>query len=255
MPWNPERYHQFQQQRAAPFEDLSALVRVRSSLRVVDLGCGTGELTRRLADMLPDSDVLGVDNSPEMLAQAAAHARPGLRFEQRDIAQVDGRWELIFSHAALQWLDGHHGLFKRLASMLTPGGQLAVQMPSNHNHYSHVTARELCATEPFLSALGGWSRSTPVLSIVEYAEWLFDLDLQEIVVFEKVYPHVMADADAIADWTSGTLLVPIMERLPDELHAPFMAAYRERLRQRWPDRPVFYGFQRTLLSAFAPETN
>jgi len=52
MPWDPECYHRFQAERAAPFEDLLALVTRRPGLQVVDLGCGTGELTRRLADAL-----------------------------------------------------------------------------------------------------------------------------------------------------------------------------------------------------------
>lgn len=252
MPWDPVRYHQFQQQRSAPFVDLCALVRVHPGLRVVDLGCGTGELTRRLADMLPDSEVVGIDSSLEMLAQTAAHEQPGLRFEQGDIASLSGTWDLIFSHAALQWVDDHDALFERLFSLLRPGGQLAVQMPSNFGHLSHVAARVLCQTEPFATALGGWWRSPPVLPIEAYAERLFELGADDIVVFEKVYPHVLGSADAIADWTSGTLLVPIMERLPEELHASFMSAYRERLRDRWPEGPVFYGFRRTLLSAFAP---
>src|SRR3972149_2610153 len=71
MPWDPERYEQFERERYAPFDDLSGLVEVREGLRVIDLGCGTGELTRRLADALPESAVLGIDSSPEMLARAA----------------------------------------------------------------------------------------------------------------------------------------------------------------------------------------
>lgn len=253
MPWNPAVYHKFQQQRAAPFEDLSALVRIREGLRVVDLGCGTGELTRRLADMLPGSDVLGIDSSAEMLAKAEAHARPGLRFALRSIEDLDGEWDLIFSHAALQWLDDHMRLIPHLFARLTPGGQLAVQMPSNHQHYAHAAARELETTEPYASAFGGWGRRFPVLSIEDYAALLFEAGADDIVVFEKIYPHVMQDADAIADWTSGTLLVPYMERLPEALRGPFMADYRARLRSRWPQSPVFYGFRRTLFSAVAPE--
>lgn len=253
MPWNPTVYHQFQAQRSAPFIDLRQLVQVRAGLDVIDLGCGTGELTRQLADLLPDSDVVGVDSSPEMLAKAAAVARPGLRFEQGRIEDVGGAWDLIFSHAALQWVDDHAALMPRLFGLLNPGGQLAVQMPSNHMHFSHATARELVAEEPFASALGGWSRPTPVLTIEAYAELFFGLGATEIVVFEKIYPHVLENADAIADWTSGTLLVPIMERLPEALRAPFMAAYRERLRQQWPESPVFYGFKRLLFSVTAPD--
>src|SRR5512147_1524721 len=99
MPWNPDQYHKFQAERSAPFDDLLALVEKRPNLKVVDLGCGTGELTRRLADTLPESDVLGLDNSPQMLARAEAYARPGLRFAAGDIQDLTGTWDLIFSHA------------------------------------------------------------------------------------------------------------------------------------------------------------
>lgn len=252
MPWDPAQYHKFQAQRAAPFEDLLALIRVRDGLRVVDLGCGTGELTARLADHLPNSDVVGIDSSREMLSKAAQHQRPGLRFEQASIEDVSGEWDLVFSHAAVQWVDDHTTLIPRLFAMVAPGGQIAVQMPSNHTHDSHVVARQLAAEEPFRTALNGWNRQVPVLSIEAYAALLFNAGAEDITVFEKVYPHVLANADAIADWTSGTLLVPYMERLPEELRDAFMHQYRRRLRARFPDSPVFYGFRRTLFAATRP---
>ena len=133
-------------------------------MQVVDLGCGTGELTRRLGDALPGSDVLGLDRSPEMLARAASQARPGLRFELGNIEDAGGDWDLIFSHAALQWVEGHATLIPRLLSRLRPGGQLAVQVPSNHGHPTHSLILELAGEEPFRSALGGWRRISPVLA-------------------------------------------------------------------------------------------
>src|SRR5512143_2095886 len=122
MPWDPERYHQFQRERFAPFEDLLRLVQIRPGLRVVDLGCGTGELTRRLADALPDSTVLGLDASAEMLRRAAEQIRPGLRFELGTIEAVEGSWDLVFSHAAIQWVPDHEFLVPRLLSLVAPGG-------------------------------------------------------------------------------------------------------------------------------------
>jgi trans-aconitate 2-methyltransferase len=249
MPWNPAQYHKFQAQRAAPFEDLLALVHVREGMRVVDLGCGTGELTRRLADHLPNSDVIGVDSSPEMLAKAAQHARPGLRFEQGRIEDFSGDYDLVFSHAAIQWVDDHETLIPHLFGAAAPGGQLAVQEPSNHNHPSHIFAREIAAEAPFKVALDGWARESPVLGIERYADMLYEGGAEEIVVLEKIYPHVLENADAIAEWTSGTLLVPYMERLPESLHQPFMERYRARLRETYPQSPVFYGFRRTLFAA------
>jgi trans-aconitate 2-methyltransferase len=214
MPWDPDRYHQFERERAAPFEDLFKLVHVWEGLRVIDLGCGTGALTQALAERLPGSDVLGVDASPEMLARAEMLTRPGLRFQLERIETVSGAWDLAFSHAALQWVDDHPALIPRLLALVAPGGQLAVQLPSNHKHIAHRLLDETADEAPFRHALDGWSRASPVLSIDAYAELLYAHGGREITVFEKVYPHVLAGADALADWAAGTALVPYFERLP-----------------------------------------
>lgn len=249
MPWNPERYHQFQSQRSAPFEDLLQLVRIRPNLRAVDLGCGTGELTARLAQALPGSDVLGLDSSREMLERAASYARPGLRFEQGDQAGLDGQFDLIFSNAALQWSGDHPALVRRLYACLAPGGQLAVQVPSNHGHISHRIILEVAGQEPFRSALQGFTRLSPVLPIEDYASLLFELGAQDILAFEKVYPHMLADADAVVDWISGTALVPYFERLDEPAQFTFTRAIRARMKAELPGQPLFYPFKRTLFSA------
>lgn len=251
MPWDPEVYHKFQSERFAPFEDLLALVKMRDGLKVIDMGCGTGELTRKLADALPGSDVMGIDNSPQMLERAQEQARPGLRFEPGDIEDVrgDGEWDLVFSHAAVQWVDNHEWLVPHLLKLVKPGGQLAVQMPSNHGHATHRLITQLAGEDPFREALGGWSRRSPVLPIDRYADLLYAHGGRELTVFEKVYPHVLESPDALAEWTSGTALVPYFDRLPEDMRDLFMETYRERLRALYPSGQVFYGFRRTLFAA------
>src|SRR4029077_21259145 len=128
----------------------------------------------------------------------------------------------------------HPALIPRLLGLVRPGGQLAVQMPSNHTHPSHALIREIAGEEPFQTALGGWVRRAPVLSIESYAELLYQHGATDLTVFEKIYPHLLADADALAEWTSGTVLVPYFERLPPDLRDSFMDRYRARLRARWP---------------------
>lgn len=252
MPWDPEKYNQFQKERAAPFEDLFALIDVRPGLQVIDLGCGAGELTAELARRLPGSEVLGIDASPQMLARAAPLARPGLRFEPGDLAAVQGQWDLVFSNAAIQWVEDHPRLVPHLLSLVRPGGQLVIQLPSNHNHPTHTLILETARQEPFQTALNGWTRQPPVLPVEAYAELLYRHGGGELVVFEKVYPHVLENADALADWTSGTALVPYFERLDEAVRQRFMEVYRQRLRQRWPESPVFYGFRRILFAARRP---
>lgn len=247
MSWNPEQYQRFKEERSAPFVDLCGLIRIRPGLEVIDLGCGTGELTCRLAALLPGSRVTGIDASAEMLAQATPCA--GVCFRQEDIATVGGSWDLIFSNAVFHWLDDHESLIPRLFSLLRPGGQLVVQIPNNNAFPSHTCIVATAGEEPFRSALGGWTQSSPLLPLDDYARLLHQAGAVEMTVMEKVYPHPVPDSDAIADWTAGTTLIPYMERLPAELHAWFMERYREKLRQVWPSGPVLFTFRRILLVA------
>lgn len=252
MPWDPNQYHKFQAQRSAPFYDLLALVEVRPNLKVVDLGCGTGELTRQLADALPTSDVTGLDSSPQMLEKAASHSSPSLRFEQGDQAQLAGQWDLICSNAALHWSENHAELIPSLYEKLTPGGQIAVQVPSNFSHISHQIIRETAGEEPFKSVLLGYQRYAPVLSIDQYAQILFNCGAENIIVFEKVYAHILEDSDAVVEWISGTACVPYFERLSGAKDL-FVQTIRDKMKAALPGSPVFYPFRRTLFSAHKPK--
>jgi trans-aconitate 2-methyltransferase len=252
MGWDPDQYQRYERERAQPFVDALALVARRPGLRVVDLGCGTGELTRRLADALPDSNVVGIDSSTEMLARAAPQARPGLRFERAAIEEVEGDWDLVFSHAALHWVADHHSLVPRLFGLVRPGGQLVVQMPSNRSHVSQVRLHELAAEPPFRDVLGGWTFAWPGLNINDYGQLLYNAGAIEQTVYEKLYGHVLGGADDVAEWMRGSTMVPYLERLPEPLRAPFLERYRELLRNEWPKGPVFFGFRRTLFAATRP---
>ena len=252
MPWDPNQYHKFQAQRSAPFYDLLALVDKRPNLKVVDLGCGTGELTRQLADSLLNSDVTGIDSSPQMLEKAASHSSPNLRFEQGDQTQLTGKWDLIFSNAALDWSENHAELIPLLYGSLNPGGQIAVQVPSNFNHVSHQLIRETASEEPFQSILQGFLRTAPVLSIDQYAQILFDSGAENIVVFEKVYAHILEDSDAVVEWISGTACVPYFERLGNDKDR-FVQTIQAKMKKALPQSPVFYPFRRTLFSAQKPQ--
>jgi trans-aconitate 2-methyltransferase len=252
MPWNPDQYHKFQSQRAAPFYDLLALVDARPNLKVIDLGCGSGELTRQLADKLPNSHVTGLDSSPQMLDKAASFANSNLVFQQGDQSTLTGEWDLIFSNAALQWSENHTELIPHLFDKLKPGGQLAVQVPSNHNHISHQVYRETAEDDMFKFILQGFQRYAPVLSIDNYSRILFDCGAEDINVFEKIYPHVLEDSDAVVEWISGTALVPYFERLGEHKDA-FVKTIREKMRIAMPDSPIFYPFRRILFSARKPK--
>jgi len=255
-PWNPEQYHRFQNERSQPFFDLLALVEPQPGSHIVDLGCGTGELTALLHQRLSARSTLGIDNSAAMLARAAQHTTDSLTFRAGDIALYSAgepRPDLIFSNAALQWVDDHPALFARLARALAPGGQLAVQMPANHDHLSHTLAAELASESPFASALTGSVRTSPVLDPSEYAVLLHSFGFARQHVRLQVYAHLLRSSADVVEWVRGTLLTWYEKRLPPDLFALFLARYRDRLLVRLPDtRPFFYPFKRIHIWASNP---
>jgi trans-aconitate 2-methyltransferase len=249
--WDPAQYEKFKREREQPFEDLVALGTFRPGMTIVDLGCGTGELTARVAALSPGSSVVGLDSSAEMLAKARKLERPGLSFAQGTIEswRSERPLDLIFSHAALHWVEDHDALFARLAGELAPGGQLLVQVPSNHGHVSHRTAQELAAEPEWRERLGGFVRRSPVLEVSAYAELLHARGLERPLVLEKVYGHVLPDSDAVLEWLKGTLLLVYLDRLGAQDGAEFLAELGERFRSAMPRKPYYFAFRRTLLAA------
>ena len=252
MSWNPALYHKFQKERFAPFQDLINLILIREGLNAIDLGCGTGELTELVSNILPNSKVLGIDTSPNMLEGASERKHRGLDFKLLSIQELSGRWDLIFSNAAIQWVENHNELIPRLFSLLHSGGQIAVQLPANHNHPTQRLIAQVANEKPYKGALDGWQRGLSVLSTGQYARLLYECQATNIDVFEKVYIHVLKDVDSIIDWLSGTAFLPYFERLPDELHEEFVDRYREELRKLYPKSPIFYIYQRIFFSAIKP---
>jgi trans-aconitate 2-methyltransferase len=250
--WNPEQYARFRQERSQPFFDLLALVQPRPGMRVVDLGCGTGELTQHLHRRLGARQTIGIDRSEAMLAQSAAFAGNGLSFERADIREFRSAepFDLIFSNAALQWVDGHESLLARLTGYLAEGGQLAVQLPANEDHPSHVVAREIAMAPPFRQALGGYVLRFGTLAPETYARLLDRLGYREQHVRLQVYGHHLSSRDDVVEWVKGTLLTDYEQRLPARLFARFLERYRARLLPQLEDtRPFFYPFKRILFWA------
>ena len=169
MEWNPQQYDKFRAAREQPFADVVGLIRPVERPRIVDLGCGPGNLTRRLRDHFPAADIVGIDSSPAMLQKARELAAAGLAFVQLDIA--------------------------------------------------------------------------------EYAQLLYAAGVADPNVFEKIYPHVLPDADAVLEWARGTALLPYLERLPPAQHGPYLEEVRRRLHARYPERPVFFPFRRIIFHA------
>ncbi|MGD9704503.1 MAG: methyltransferase domain-containing protein [Acidimicrobiia bacterium] len=252
--WDPATYDRFKAERTQPFLDLIDLVEPARLLQAVDLGCGTGELTLLAADRLRPEAMLGIDNSPAMLADAAPRARAGVAFELGDLAGWTSApvVDLVLANAALQWVPDHAEVLARWTAALAPGGQLAVQVPTNADHPSHRLAAEVAADERFACDFPDGPPADPVAANVlrpeRYADTLHDLGFDRQHVRLQVYGHVLPSTASVVDWMTGTSLTRFRRVLPPGRYDAFVTEYRTRLLADLGDRsPYFYAFKRILM--------
>ncbi|KQX62896.1 trans-aconitate 2-methyltransferase [Angustibacter sp. Root456] len=267
--WDPAAYARFAAERSRPFDDLVRRIGASRPGRVVDLGCGAGDLTASLARRWPAAQVVGVDSSPTMLQKAAGEADAPdldgrLSFVEADLADwtPDAAVDVIVTNAALQWVPQHLDLLSRWVDALAPGGWLALQVPGNFAAPSHALMREVAAEPPFEQRLAGVLRGPEsVAQPSAYATLLADLgcvvDAWETTYVQVLDPEGQLGDDAVLAWVSGTGLRPVLDALADEpeLRGRFVDAYSGRLRAAYPRQPwgTLLPFRRVFCVAHLPE--
>ncbi|WP_104987912.1 trans-aconitate 2-methyltransferase [Sorangium cellulosum] len=252
--WDPAQYLKFVDHRARPAVDLIGRISLGGPGEIVDLGCGAGNIARLLAQRFPDRGIVGVDSSPDMLAQARA-AVPGARFIEGDIGRFvpDAPPALIFSNAALHWLDDHTSLFPALFGRLAPGGVLAVQMPRNHGAPSHTAMVEVSRMPRFRDKLAPVVRESPVAAPQAYYAMLAPR-AAHLDVWETEYLHVLEGTNPVVEWTKGTALRPLLGALDEAERAGFLEEYARRIAAAYPAAPdgkTLFPFRRLFLVASA----
>ncbi len=235
--WDPNQYLKFADHRLRPALDLLGRIRADEPGAVYDLGCGAGNVTKLLAERWPKARVTGVDNSMPML-EKARQAAPRIAFLHGELAP----WRpaepanVIYSNAALHWLEGHEVLFPRLMEQLAPGGTLAVQMPRNHRAASHTSMLEAAEAGPWKAKLAGVTSIRAVHDPDVYYRILAPL-ASRLDIWECEYLQVLDGPNPVVEWTKGTALRPYLDALDDAARKGFLAAYAERIAAAYPPQP------------------
>lgn len=252
-PWDPERYLGFEAERLRPALDLLQRISLGAPASVYDLGCGTGNATGLLARRWGGARVTGVDSSSEMLATARSGQRGEIQWIEADLSlwTPPPNSDLIFSNAALHWLDRHDELFPRLLSRLKPGGVLAVQMPANFSAPSHALMDETARSGPWRDRLAPLLRSGALAEPVDYVDILMPL-ASGLDIWKTEYQHLLEGDDPVLDWLRGTALRPLLEALKDGERGEFLSLLSARLRRAYPRRDdgvTVFPFQRLFIIA------
>lgn len=248
MRWDPTQYARYSDHRNRPFFDLVAQIGAESPGTVIDVGCGSGELTVTLAQRWPTTTLVGLDSSPEMIGGAPVGR--GANFTVRAAEDVDTIGvDVLVSNAALQWVPQHTELLTQWAGQLNDGGWIAFQVPANFDAPSHRLMRDLADSPRWHGRLQGVLRSA--LAVAEPETYLDLLTAQGLQadVWQTQYLHVLQGDDPVLEWVRGTGLRPVLEALSDDEADAFSAEYAALLRRAYPRRT--YGTVFPFLRTFA----
>jgi len=225
--WDAKTYDRL----AAPQEEWAREVLARLPLdggeTVLDAGCGSGRVTRLLAERLPRGRVIGVDGSESMVAEA-----------RRALTDLGDRVEIVhsdllalrlpepvdaaFSNATFHWVLDHELLFRRLHAVLRPGGHLVAQCGGEGNVAEWREATEAAAALPeFAPAFTGWEGPWNFAGPEEAEERLREAGFAAARCWleEKV-----VEPEDPRDFVAVVGLASHRERLPEEQREPFTDA-------------------------------
>jgi trans-aconitate methyltransferase len=216
---------------------------------VLDLGCGDGALTARLAGLLPRGRVLGIDASRGMIEAARERAAPNLEFQVLAIEALDlrGEFDICFSNAALHWVLDHGDMMARVHRALQEGGVCRLNFAADGNcRHFYTTVRRAMAEPPYADHFAAFRWPWFMPTVGAYRELLERSDFASFDVWEENADRHFPDAGAMTRWIDQPCIVPFLAVLPealkrsfrDEVVADMIAATRE------PDGRCFETFRR-----------
>jgi trans-aconitate 2-methyltransferase len=256
--WDANLYLKFADHRLRPALDLMGRLDPANAARpghaIYDLGCGAGNITRILAERFAGAPIVGIDSSDEMLAKARGQTvDKRVSFTKGDLAHFKPGLPpgILYSNAAYQWVENHIDYFPGLLKLLPSGGQLAVQMPRNHEAPSHALMHKAAEAGPWRDKLAKVGGIRAVWEPARYYDVLKPL-CSDLEVWESIYQQPLTGKDPVAQWTAGTGLRPYLEALNEQERTGFYDTYARLLAEAYPTRAdgiTLFPFRRLFIVA------
>lgn len=226
--WDPACYERSSSAQYGWAMDLISGLRLEGCERVLDIGCGDGKVTARLASLVPDGEAVGIDLSRDMIAHARErHSRENhsnLLFEVRDALQLDYQeeFDLVVSFACLHWIRDHSTVLKGILRALKPGGLLLCQCGGRGNAEEILAATDdLTRSDKWSCYFQGFSSPYNFYGPEEYRTWLSEagLEARQVGLIPKDMVH--PGREGLIGFLSATWL-PYTDRLPPNLRSEFI---------------------------------
>lgn len=253
--WQPNQYLKFEKERTQPAIDLLNRIESSHPRRVIDIGCGPGNSTKILRDRWETAEIIGLDNSKAMLEKAGnkySDIEWVLKDSNEDLSFL-GKFDVVFSNAAFQWLPDHSGLIKKLFEMLNTNGVLAVQVPCVKHLPVYAEIQKIIRTKKWTLYFQSPPEYPKHFTFSHYYDILCELTT-ELYAWQTDYIHIMKSHDDIVEWYKGTGLRPFLDMLPtEELKAEFCEEYKTQIASAYSvekDKNVLLPFTRIFFTAY-----
>lgn len=251
--WNAKQYLMFKNERTQPAIDLCNRLYIDNPKKVLDIGCGPGNSTKILKDKFPNSYILGIDKSEDMI-NTAKNTYNYIDFKicdiEKDLSILNDDYDIVFSNACIQWLPNHKNVIKNLLNLLKPQGILAIQIPFNYNEPIHKIISEVSGNKKWTSSFPK-KRVLYNLTESEYYDILSDM-ASNFTLWETTYFHKLESHMAILEWYRGTGLRPYLNTLPADSRDDFEKDIYKRIVEEYPkqkDGTILFKFPRLFFIA------
>ena len=238
--WNAADYAANSSVQQSWARELIAKLHLRGDERILDVGCGDGKVTAELARAVPRGATIGVDASPEMVRFAQKTFPPrrfaNLRFRPMDARQIrlKKQFDLIFSNAALHWVDDHQSFLRGAETVLRPGGRLLVSCGGNGNAQDvFVALRAEMRLKRWREFFRKLKAPYFFYSPADYERWLPRYGFKSCRVHLAPKDATYESRESFASWLRTTWL-PYTQRVPGHVREEFIAAVTERYVARHP---------------------
>jgi len=235
--WNAQDYAENSSAQAIWAKELIEKLGLQGHEHILDIGCGDGKITHAIASRLPHGQVVGIDQSENMIDLAStAFDEDNLSFFVMDAAELSlpEKFDIVFSNAVLHWIQDHKKVLRRIKGHLNPNAKLLFQMGGfgNAADVMEIVTRAT-ATKQWADYFKTFVNPYRFCKVSDYENWLYQTGYKakriELITKDMVHEN----SDKLKGWLRTTWF-PYTDQLPENEKEHFLSHIIEQYLQANP---------------------
>lgn len=253
-----EKYKKASRHQKEWGNSLISQIRLTGNETVLDLGCGDGVLTEKLAQLVPNGTVLGIDASKGMIETAKTIEKDNLKFIKMDIDAMDFKeeFDIIYSNAALHWVKNHRQLLRNSLRALKPGGRIYWNFAGDGTCAAFNSLMgEIIKKPEYKAYFSDFDWPWVMLPAKEYGQMAQAAGFTAVKIKEENKDRYFADEEELTGWIDQPSIVPFLQNIPEKQKRKFRSEVIMGMlnRTRQTDGTYFETFRRINICAERPQ--